>query len=50
MVNLPVSPGFRKQFQFGIVSFGQIQCGGILPGVYTRVSEYLPWILENVEG
>lgn len=40
---------FSKTFQFGIVSFGQIQCGGPLPGVYTKVSEYLPWILSNIE-
>lgn len=34
----------------GIVSYGASKCGtdGI-PGVYTRVSSYLPWILENLE-
>jgi len=37
-----------KQFQLGIVSFGQVQCGGGLPGVYTRISNYLSWILDNI--
>lgn len=33
----------------GVVSFGPTQCGtrGI-PGIYTRVSKYLNWILDNM--
>lgn len=39
-----------KYVQFGIVSFGHNSCGQTSnPGVYTRVSHYLPWILDNLE-
>ena len=35
--------------QIGIVSFGRTLCGekGV-PGVYTKVSAYTPWILEHI--
>ncbi|XP_055548524.1 CLIP domain-containing serine protease B4-like [Wyeomyia smithii] len=32
----------------GVVSFGPRRCGDQLPGVYTAVEEYLPWIARNV--
>ena len=33
----------------GVTSFGATNCGqGATPGVYTKVSEYLDWILQNM--
>lgn len=33
----------------GLVSFGPRSCGvSNFPGVYTRVSAYIPWILSNL--
>ncbi|KAL7735635.1 hypothetical protein ACLKA6_002523 [Drosophila palustris] len=36
----------RKQrfVQFGIVSYGARSCGSGYPGVYTKVSSFMPWI------
>ncbi|XP_067015516.1 venom protease isoform X2 [Anabrus simplex] len=40
-----------KLYQIGIVSFGSYPCGGRdAPSVYTRVSEYINWILKNIES
>lgn len=34
----------------GIVSYGAAECGTQdKPGVYSRISEYIPWILDNLE-
>lgn len=37
--------------QYGIVSFGRKYCGvqEKSPGVYTKVSKYLTWILDNMQ-
>ncbi len=35
--------------QVGIVSFGSPDCGNGLPGVYTRVEPYMPWIIRNIQ-
>lgn len=36
--------------QHGIVSFGPSHCATKdTPGVYTRVTHYVPWIVSNIE-
>ncbi|CAD7084624.1 unnamed protein product [Hermetia illucens] len=39
-----------KYIQYGVVSFGNGKCGNIdeYPGVYTRVSHYMKWILDQM--
>jgi secreted trypsin-like serine protease len=42
--------GNDKFILLGLVSFGPRQCGlSNFPGVYTRVSSYMEWILKNIE-
>ena len=36
-------------FQIGLVSFGTEGCGLGVPGVYTRVAQFLPWIESKLE-
>ncbi|CAG0878651.1 unnamed protein product [Darwinula stevensoni] len=41
--------GHAQYFLIGVVSFGSPLCGEIIaPGVYTRITHYLDWILEHV--
>lgn len=38
-----------RWFVIGIVSYGALSCGGDkVPAIYTRVSAYLPWILDKI--
>ena len=32
----------------GVVSFGPARCGSGLPGVFTKVESFLPWIRERM--
>ena len=34
--------------QIGLVSFGSVKCGNGVPGVYTRIVHYLPWIESHL--
>ncbi|KAL0269567.1 UNVERIFIED_CONTAM: hypothetical protein PYX00_007256 [Menopon gallinae] len=38
-----------RYYLLGIVSFGTKKCGTKdMPGVYTRLTEYMPWVLDNL--
>ncbi|XP_012544501.2 phenoloxidase-activating factor 3 [Bombyx mori] len=37
-----------KNFLVGVVSFGPLMCGNEKPGVYTSISYFLKWILDNI--
>lgn len=38
-------------FLYGVTSFGSSSCGTEgRPGVYTRVTYYMEWILRNIES
>nr|CAD7428582.1 unnamed protein product [Timema monikensis] len=40
-----------RWFVMGVVSYGPDPCGKLgWPGVYTRVSEYMPWILDQLQS
>lgn len=42
--------GFPKFVQYGIVSYGPRYCGTKgLPGVYTKVTPYMTWILDHLK-
>ena len=46
--NIPGKLGTWKLI--GVVSFGPRICGTEnVPGVYSRVRHYIPWILDNIE-
>lgn len=38
----------ERFIQHGIVSYGPRLCGSDFPGVYTDVSKYMKWILDNI--
>lgn len=40
----------EKWYQLGLVSFGHGCANSQFPGVYTRISYYMPWILKIVNG
>lgn len=44
-------PGVTERFTLiGLVSFGPRTCGvSNFPGVYTRLSAYLSWVLDNMD-
>lgn len=48
-----VHPGFYNKkvcyIQYGIVSYGSEICNAKTPGVYTKVTKYLDWILDNLK-
>lgn len=40
----------RRWMQLGLVSYGTSRCGQPgFPGVYTRISEYMDWIVANIK-
>lgn len=43
--------GKQKMVQYGIVSYGVSTCGVEYqtPAIYTKVSKYLNWILDNMQ-
>ena len=38
----------NSMVQLGVVSFGKKECGSGVPGVYTRVADYVPWIRRSL--
>ncbi|CAG0878650.1 unnamed protein product [Darwinula stevensoni] len=43
-------PATPKFVLGGVTSIGSTQCGTGLPGLYTRVQHYLPWITNNIQS
>lgn len=47
----PQSNGVDRYTLLGLVSFGPRTCGvSNFPGVYTRLSAYILWILDNISA
>ena len=38
----------ERWYLLGVVSFGTNTCDSSLPGVYSRLTSFIPWILDNV--
>lgn len=50
MLKAEVVDGPPRYYQIGVVSFGVRNCGGTAtPGVYSRTSYYMSWILNNIK-
>ena len=39
-----------KKYLIGLVSFGNNPCTGQVPGVYTSIDHFRPWIKSNLNG
>ena len=39
----------QPKYLVGIVSFGTSKCAQGIPGVYTSIDYYLPWIIANMK-
>jgi len=39
-----------RSFLVGVVSFGTVTCDSSLPGVYTRISSFVPWIYDTIDN
>lgn len=46
----PANVRTTQMVQFGVISLGVDKCSTetLLPGIYTRVSHYMKWILDNI--
>lgn len=38
-----------RVYLLGLVSLGPSACGATIPGVYTRITDFLPWILDKMD-
>ena len=46
----PINVRIKYKVQVGLVSWGMVRCGtGGVPGVYTNVSYFMDWILDNID-
>lgn len=51
LAKLHKGDGYERTFQYGIVSYGvNCKANETFPGVFTRVSSYINWILDHMEN